>query len=934
MGKATDLEINIGLGNGGIYPVELRFTVPDPNGIEFREWSSIKLPLDELGRQPLQREAYGERLWCALFGNDTIGRTYGNCRAIAHSRSLPLRLRLSIHPNAPALYQLPWELLRDLHTHSWLATDQRTPFSRYLASAEVRPTPPPARGLDNVRAVIFIANPDDLSRYRPEGRELEPVKVAEERQRARDAMQGLEPREVLYVADSGQSGKVPRATLENLVKEVSDGCDILYLVCHGAYVEKTPVVFLETPEGNLDEVPAAKLVQKLENLQSLPRLLVLASCQSAGKGSSTDQGVLAAFGPLLARAGIPAVLAMQGNVKMDTVAEFMRVFFRELLLDGQIDRAVAAARNEVEKQADWWVPVLFMRLAGGNLWTEAPQRPAVQLGELLAYLDTLKAKAENVPSYFRGARMERVRVRVRVSSERQKFDRAMAEERERLRRQGFTDDMEAARAYEHRLSPVGPVREEGGEERPRVEVLDWDRDVREKLRRGVLVGDPGLGKTWLLKWEAVRYAGEAAGRLREVPDPANVIFPVYLRLSDVAAALLRLEERRKHIIDAPAPTLPEAVIESLRSWQLRATDEGPSQPMSPQMLDMLRTRLGSEQAVLLLDAFDEVPDEHRKPLLNALQEWVPRNPQALVLFTSRVVGYQQPWPIPERSETEREMELLPFADDQMDTFVDAFFASEAEAARGLRELLRRAPQIRGMAQVPLLLSFLCALYREERGKPVGERHDLARLRRTDLYRIILQRLLSGQWKDPPLPPSDPDAKLELLEPVAFRLFRAGKEQFTMRDLRQSLRSVFTDLYPGQGMTEAELTARVEEWTEQDGVLVKAGAGDEAPYLFLHLTFQEYLAARHLAQRINDSGWDRADIPSDAQGKSLSAREFVDRKAWLPAWQEVVVLLAGNLDDPVPLLEMLADDGKDDIFCHRLALAALCLPEIKELQDTT
>jgi hypothetical protein len=44
------------------------------------------------------------------------------------------------------------------------------------------------------------------------------------------------------------------------------------------------------------------------------------------------------------------------------------------------------------------------------------------------------------------------------------------------------------------------------------------------------------------------------------------------------------------------------------------------------------------------------------------------------------------------------------------------------------------------------------------------------------------------------------------------------------------------------------------------------------------------------------------------------------------------LLPGLLDDPVPLLELLADESKDDQFHHRLALAARCLPEIQALLD--
>ena len=90
-----------------------------------------------------------------------------------------------------------------------------------------------------------------------------------------------------------------------------------------------------------------------------PRIVVLASCQSAGSG-----GVgLAALGPRLAEAGVPAVIAMQGNVLMTTAAEFMQSFFKELLVDGQIDRAVAVARGNVRRSPDDWMPVLVFAAA-------------------------------------------------------------------------------------------------------------------------------------------------------------------------------------------------------------------------------------------------------------------------------------------------------------------------------------------------------------------------------------------------------------------------------------------------------------------------------------------------------------------------------------------------------------------------------------------
>src|SRR5207249_9509764 len=111
--------------------------------------------------------------------------------------------------------------------------------------------------------------------------------------------------------------------------------------------------------------------------------------------------------------------------------------------------------------------------------------------------------------------------------------------------------------------------------------------------------------------------------------------------------------------------------------------------------------------------------------------------------------------------------------------------------------------------------------------------DLTRMRRCDLYQACLSRLLSGQWRDAPrkLSKAAVDGKLELLEHVAFRLFVAEKEMFSPRELRQVLRESHTDLHHPP-MEPEKLDAQIEEWSEQDGVLVQAGADEKSDYLFL------------------------------------------------------------------------------------------------------
>ncbi len=155
-------------------------------------------------------------------------------------------------------------------------------------------------------------------------------------------------------------------TLDRLVDGIREGVDVLYLVCHGAIPKgKEPCVYLQNAEGETAVVAASALAQRIAELPEAPRLIMLASCESAGISDAHP-----ALAPRLADAGVPAVIAMQGKISMDTVKLAMPVFFRELMKDGQIDRAMAVARGVVRDQRDYWMPALFLRLKTGRIWYE------------------------------------------------------------------------------------------------------------------------------------------------------------------------------------------------------------------------------------------------------------------------------------------------------------------------------------------------------------------------------------------------------------------------------------------------------------------------------------------------------------------------------------------------------------------------------------
>lgn len=359
MDAYAELELSLSRRGGQGYALELRFSQPNSDAdIRLLRDGPALIQLDPaaLLASELDVEEYGKLLGECLLAVPAARSDFDQARASAQSLNAPLRMRLCIGPDAAELHALRWETLRDPRDGALLCTGEQALFSRYLSSADWRPVQLRAKG--DLRALVAIANPTDLGRFK-----LASIDVDGEMARATAGL-GTIPATTLLSSD--------RVTLDNVIAHLRDGYDILYLVAHGSLVQDESWLWLEDQNGAIARVPGAELVARIRELQQRPRLVVLASCQSAGTGeeprSADMAGALAALGPRLAEAGVPAVMAMQGNVTMATVARFMPVFFQELQRDGQIDRAVAVARGVVRDRPDFWMPVLFMRLRSGRIW--------------------------------------------------------------------------------------------------------------------------------------------------------------------------------------------------------------------------------------------------------------------------------------------------------------------------------------------------------------------------------------------------------------------------------------------------------------------------------------------------------------------------------------------------------------------------------------
>lgn len=546
--------------------------------------------------------------------------------------------------------------------------------------------------------------------------------------------------------------------------------------------------------------------------------------------------------------------------------------------------------------------------------------------EVLAYLHALAERMAELPAYYPKHLREtatgrtpfdHIRQVVQVVEDRSAFERWLAEERERTRAAGLDfehlayqpararpelgEDDEADRQHRDRPEPPPPVA--------------WDEHAGRRFKRAVILGDPGFGKTWLLRYEARRLAHEAIQALEEQTKPVDeIVLPIFARLSDLSHGK-----------------------EPLQQTLVKLACAGRSRSFA----EFIRGRLKTDRCVILLDAWDEVPVEIPKMnnqaagrklgfqqyLAAKLEEFAQQFSAPRLLLTSRIVGYGR-CPIPQAQE----LELLAFESPQMDAFARVWFdgnpqpAAPSAATNAFLAMLRQNHQVRGLARIPLMLALICRAWTEAAGSSPQSEARSPKVaprfptRRVELYERCLHGLLL-EWKEQRDQWCHSEVQLTALlarlARGAFELFRQQREQFKEPELAKAMGF---DLKDKQEIEEADdLIAGLKH----DGVLISVGEGLQAPRLFLHRTFHEYLAASHLASEMEGTNDGRTSGNQTAE----ATWEYVDRKAWDPKWEQVIVLLAGILQDPIPLLKRLADAGRDDLFLHRLCLAALCLPEV-------
>lgn len=325
---------------------------------------------------------YGVELYRAIFTgelNDQLQRLVGRAGA-----ETPIRVQLDIDATAAGLHALPWE--RMFHAgggaQTPLAADAKTPFSRFLRTGLAEPAPVQDPVL---RLLVAIANPAHL----PSG--MKPIKVADEVESLANVVRELQGRVecTLLPGRDGLPVELRRrldqdgwrivdgpSSWPNIQRNLH-GQDGLHILAHGQYLEHddSAVLFLEDEDAarlaaqKIHRITDQQIVDGLAGVHPRPQLIFLAACESARR-PKTSTNAFVGLGPKLARAGVPAVIAMQDLVSMELARTLTAEFYRRLFAHGQVDLALNQARNHVFKRDTfaWADPVLFLQRSDGQLF--------------------------------------------------------------------------------------------------------------------------------------------------------------------------------------------------------------------------------------------------------------------------------------------------------------------------------------------------------------------------------------------------------------------------------------------------------------------------------------------------------------------------------------------------------------------------------------
>ena len=350
VGDVESVKVRVARSPAGVQRDAVRVVIP----------AALRSAVDQLASDALnlqQTMEMGQLLAEVLLPRETNSLFENSCAQLQPEEGLRIRIELRSLP----LADLPWEYVyqrpanfdKESPERGFLALNRTLSVVRYEPVAQAQASCAPLAG-EPVEVAMLLANPEipgwgalDLER------EIKAVESAV----------GDEPDVSLSIHRN--------ATNRSLNDTLDARPHVFHFAGHGrfkmqpseqfgVYVGQGELLF-ETESGGVDPVPAATLASRMRG--SGVRLAVLNSCESARRD---ELNAFTGVAPTLVRDGVPAVVAMQYNIRDAHALQFARRLYHNLAEHQSIDDAVTAARLAMFKLGgaytrDWGIPVLYLR---------------------------------------------------------------------------------------------------------------------------------------------------------------------------------------------------------------------------------------------------------------------------------------------------------------------------------------------------------------------------------------------------------------------------------------------------------------------------------------------------------------------------------------------------------------------------------------------
>ncbi|WP_020393506.1 HEAT repeat domain-containing protein, partial [Thiolinea disciformis] len=472
--------------------------------------------------------------------------------------------------------------------------------------------------------------------------------------------------------------------------------------------------------------------------------------------------------------------------------------------------------------------------------------------------------------------------------------------------------LEMPKEHQKRLLERGEIDAANLEELERLQAMQRQRYFEQPLRpilevcadpslaNLVILGDPGSGKSSLLRYLALRWANlpSANERLQQ-------------------ALPLLIELRAYNLWECPSGKSFLHYLHAARTWHR----------LNQQTLNHLMQQ--PDRVILLLDGLDEVFDPvQREQVIHDIHRFSNDYKQVRIIVTSRVVGYQ---PKALRDAQFRDFMLQDLDSKQIQTFLEQWHATTFETSKAAEAELKRerlakaiasSKSIALLAGNPLLLTMMAIL----------NRHQELPRHRAALYQKASEVLLH-QWDTERALEAYPElrnefdlsAKVALLRRIAEQMQNAPEglagNIITGEKLSKIIETYLREeLHFAQARGAAN--AVVKQLRERNFILCFIGANS---YAFVHRAFLEYFCAADIVYKFTHQ---RALSIEDLIG--IFDAHYAD-----DAWREVLRLICGQIDEQFvgQIVEHLINKTDLDALdteakLPEIILAAFCLGEAR------